>query len=185
MFRASELQTLMTAMQNQRLVPRTSSIGRLFDAIAALGQLSHKVSFEGQAAMALEFAASEEQLPPYDMLLTNDTPAQWNWQPMVHQILDDLEAEQPLAVISRRFHETLALGIVQVAERCRCPRVGLTGGCFQNDLLLRRARLHLSAAGFEVYTQQQVPPGDGGIALGQIWAAALMNRANSCKSDKE
>jgi hydrogenase maturation protein HypF len=178
LFSTSELEVLLAAMENPRLFPQTSSMGRLFDAVAALGRHHPQVSFEGQAAMALEFAASDEPLPPYDMPLVDNYPTQWDWRPMIGQILDDLQHGRPLAVVSRRFHEALAVATVRVAERCRCRRVGLTGGCFQNELLARRTQLHLSAAGFDVYTQQQVPPGDGGLALGQIWAAALMNEEN-------
>jgi hydrogenase maturation protein HypF len=179
MFSSSELETLVSAMDKPGFFPRTSSVGRLFDAVAALGQLSRKVSFEGQAAMDLEFAAADQDLPAYNMPLTGETPAQWDWGPMVQQILNDFRDGVPLSAVSRRFHETLAMAVVQVAERHRCQRVGLTGGCFQNELLRQRTELHLLAAGFDVYTQQQIPPGDGGIALGQIWAAALMNDGNS------
>jgi hydrogenase maturation protein HypF len=125
--------------------------------------------------MELEFAAADEELPPYEIELTDEQPAQWNWEPMLDQILDDLRGSETLKIVASRFHETLALAAVQIAQRCQCPRVGLTGGCFQNDQLRRRVHTRLSAVGFDVYTQYQIPPGDGGIALGQIWAAALMN----------
>jgi hydrogenase maturation protein HypF len=174
MFTASELEMLLSAMENPRLFPRTSSMGRLFDAVAALAELSWRVSFEGQAAMELEFAAVDQELPPYEIELTDEQPAQWNWEPMLDQMLNDLRGSQTRSVVATRFHESLALAAVQIAERCQCPRVGLTGGCFQNDQLRRRVHMRLSAAGFDVYTQYHVPPGDGGIALGQIWAAALM-----------
>jgi hydrogenase maturation protein HypF len=175
MFNVSELEMLLSAMENPRLFPRTSSMGRLFDAVAALSKLTRRVSFEGQAAMELEFAAADEELPPYEIELTDEQPAQWNWEPMLDQILDDLRGSETLKIVASRFHETLALAAVQIAQRCQCPRVGLTGGCFQNDQLRRRVHTRLSAVGFDVYTQYQIPPGDGGIALGQIWAAALMN----------
>ncbi len=175
-FSPTELDTLLSALKNPHLFPRTSSMGRLFDAVAALSGLSQRVSFEGQAAMALEFVASDEELPPYTVTLSDAQPAVWDWSPMLGQVIEDLHNGQPPGFVSGRFHETLARAAVQIAERTRCPRIGLTGGCFQNEQLCRRVQLHLSAAGFDVYTQRQVPPGDGGLALGQVWAAALLQQ---------
>ena len=87
-------------------------------------------------------------------------------------VLDDLGRGVPIGQISGRFHNALAELAVAIAQRVALPRVVLSGGCFQNALLSRRTSDRLRQAGFEVFTHRQVPPGDGGIALGQIYVAA-------------
>jgi hydrogenase maturation protein HypF len=79
--------------------------------------------------------------------------------------------------VAGRFHNALADLAVRLARQAACGRVVLTGGCFQNRWLTRRVRAQLSEAGFDVYTQRRVPPGDGGIALGQVLGAALQSGA--------
>jgi hydrogenase maturation protein HypF len=95
-----------------------------------------------------------------------------DWAPMIGQILADKERNMPVSKISLKFHHTLVEMIVRVARRLNQPRVVLTGGCFQNRYLLERAVFRLSAEGFQPYWPQRIPPNDGGIALGQIVAAA-------------
>jgi hydrogenase maturation protein HypF len=152
--------------------PRTSSVGRLFDAVAALCGLPAKITFEGQAAMALEFAADPEEPEAYPLPLSDGAPAVADWEPMIRAVLADRAAGQPVAGISARFHNALAHLAVEVARRWGGRRVVLSGGCFQNALLSERVRARLLEAGFQVYTHLQVPPGDGGIALGQLTIAA-------------
>lgn len=171
-FEPAELKTLMRMMKRSLHAPRTSSMGRLFDAVAALVGLPATVSFEGQAAMALEFAASGCHHGAYPMPVGESAPAVIDWGPLVRGVLDDLAAGMPAGRISARFHGALAEAAVTVAQRSGCSRVVLTGGCFQNALLDRLARERLTAAGFNVFTHQKVPPGDGGLALGQILVAA-------------
>jgi hydrogenase maturation protein HypF len=148
-------------------------MGRLFDAIAALCGLPSRVSFEGQAAMQLEFAAAPEDGSAYSLAIRDEGPWVIDWQPLVEQVLLDRSAGESVGCIAARFHNALAAVAVELATRAGCPRVALSGGCFQNRLLTERCLARLSEAGFEVYTHRQVPPGDGGIALGQILAAAL------------
>jgi hydrogenase maturation protein HypF len=92
---------------------------------------------------------------------------------MIQAVLADRAGGAPVGRISARFHNGLAEMAVAVARCVGCPTVALTGGCFQNDLLVRRVRKRLSTAGFQVYTHLKVPPGDGGIALGQVYVALL------------
>ena len=162
---------LIAALKRPKLFPRTSSLGRLFDAVAALCGLGDTVSFEGQAAMQLEFATDESETAAYNIQLADSTPFVADWGPMLQGILDDQLAGMPTGRIAARFHNSLAQLALSVARRVGCPRIVLTGGCFQNRLLTERTRLSLSKAGFEVYTQRLVPAGDGGLSLGQVLGA--------------
>ena len=157
--------------------PWTSSVGRLFDAVASIVGLRQQVTFEGQAAMELEFAIGGMQTDDGYPFQISNLKSQMNerlnidWQPMVSGILDDLERGVPVGRISARFHNTLAEIIVEVAERVGEEQVVLSGGCFQNIFLLERTIKKLESAGFIVYRHQRIPTNDGGISLGQIAAA--------------
>ena len=90
---------------------------------------------------------------------------------MVLEMLEDVRRTVPPSMISAKFHNTLAAIIVEAAGRIGEERVVLTGGCFQNKYLLERSVRRLREEGFHPYWHQRVPPNDGGIALGQIYAA--------------
>jgi len=162
--------------------PWTTSMGRLFDAVASLIGLCHRTSFEGQAAMAVEFAAVRAQSygenvgSGYSMdLLESDAPGgsqTLDWRPTIQAILEDLGKGVRPEHIAVRFHSGLAAGLVRVAQAAGLPRVVLSGGCFQNGLLLSLARQRLEEAGFAVYSHRLVPPNDGGLSLGQAVVAA-------------
>ncbi len=186
-FVPAELDTLLGMLRRGLQCPRTSSVGRLFDAVAAICGLPAVISFEGQAAMALEFAAdgagSRFPYRPYRSLevpssVATDTERDSrplsivDWEPMVRELLADRQAGVPLGQISSRFHATLAEMAATEARRWGGRQVVLTGGCFQNSVLTRLVRRRLAEDGFEVFTHQEVPPGDGGIALGQLMIAA-------------
>ena len=177
-FGPSELDTLLSLLSRSIHSPLTSSMGRLFDAVAALCGLPAVISFEGQAAMALEFAAQEVagevacRDDAYPLPLSDAVPAVADWEPLVRAVLGDRAAGEPVGRISIRFHNALAELAVAVARRCGCSQIVLTGGCFQNALLSDRVRSRLLESGFTVYTHRRVPPGDGGIALGQVAVAA-------------
>ena len=166
------MKTLFAAMARSVNSPRASSMGRLFDGVAALVGLPRVISFEGEAAMALEFAADETANDAYPLPLRSGTPLVADWEPLVRGVLADRAAGVPLGRISGRFHNALAELALATAQRAGVKQVALSGGCFQNALLSDRVGRRLSAAGFSVYTQRRVPPGDGGIALGQICVAA-------------
>ncbi len=225
-FSPTEQAGLRSMLRRRVNSPRTSSMGRLFDAIAALCGLGSRISFEGQAAMALEFAALEEptELPPQHLQglptpanppfqplepaepllayplpwiegaeqselpkkITGKPPQRDNaplglldWRPMVEAVLTDRAAGVPVGQISRGFHAALAEGILQAAQWAAVhwgvAQVALSGGCFQNSLLTQWAYHRLRQPGFTVFLHQQTPPGDGGIALGQILLAACQH----------
>jgi hydrogenase maturation protein HypF len=159
--------------------PLTTSAGRLFDGVAALLDLHQQVSFEGQAAMALEFAADQAEQGVYPLPISSNgagpdsaSPLQVDWAPLVKGIVADLRRGVGAHIIAARFHNSLVEGIVAVAKRVGAPRVALSGGCFQNRLLTERAASRLRSSDFEVLLHRQVPPNDGGISLGQIAVAA-------------
>ena len=155
--------------------PRTSSMGRLFDAVTALCGLGQEMTFEGQAAMKLEFAAEAEIAESYAIpLRASESGLVADWEPMIRQILDECLGGEPVGRISARFHNALAGLALDLARADNCREVVLTGGCFQNTLLTQRVRQRLLEGGFAVYAHQRVPPGDGGIALGQIFVAARL-----------
>jgi hydrogenase maturation protein HypF len=171
-FSDPELVILQQMLRQGINSPLTSSAGRLFDAVASILGLRHRVTFEGQAAMELEFSIQPgvEEIYPFE--LTDGLPCLVDWRPIVPEILIDLQNGQKLGGISAKFHNTLAETIVAIARRVGEPRIVLTGGCFQNRYLIERSVRRLSEAGFKPYWHQRVPPNDGGIALGQVVAAA-------------
>lgn len=173
-FTSGELAGLSQMLDSRLNCPRTSSAGRLFDAVAALCGVRQICSFEGQAAMELEFCADvQSQFRPYPFEVhTNDSVQVVDWIPMVSEILGDLRRKVTTSEISSRFHATLAEMMVAVARKVGIAQVVLTGGCFQNKLLLELASARLKAEGFSPILHRQVPPNDGGIALGQLVAAS-------------
>jgi hydrogenase maturation protein HypF len=165
---------VLTTMLTQRInSPLTTSAGRLFDAASAIVGLATVSSFEGQGAMALEFAASQDDPDPYPMAITKaEGPLVLDWGPMIEAMLTDIGAGIDAGIVASRFHAGLERGIVEVARQVGHPRVALTGGCFQNRVLTERTARALRADGFEVLLHSRVPPNDGGISLGQAIVAA-------------
>jgi hydrogenase maturation protein HypF len=173
-FEASTLATFLEALQRRSLFPRCSSMGRLFDAVAACCGFDQACSFEGQAAIALEHAADWSESGEYVFSLdSHRSPVVIDWRSAIEQLRGDLVAATPVPLVSARFHNGLARLAAEIVDRIGVPQVALTGGCFQNRLLLDRVTSRLSESGVAVYTQRRVPPGDGGIALGQLFGATL------------
>jgi hydrogenase maturation protein HypF len=182
-FGQAEAAILARAMARSLLTPRTTSMGRLFDAVAALVGLGATNRFEGEAAMALEFAADETGLAePYSIPLRPGEPALADWGPLIEAVLGDCRAGVSAGTICGRFHESLAALAEDVAVHVGVPRVVLTGGCFQNARLALRTRERLTRRGFDVRTPRAFPPNDGGISLGQVLVASrrFSGGAESC-----
>jgi hydrogenase maturation protein HypF len=155
----------------------TSSCGRLFDAVAAIIGLRHEVTFEGQAAIELEMIAGDSDAAPYSFELTEAQTWEVDFRPMIERMV---ASGEPPPVIAARFHNTVAEAIAETCRRIRgqsgLRRVCLSGGTFQNVRLLTRTLALLRAADFEVFLHADVPPNDGGIALGQAAIAAARMR---------
>jgi hydrogenase maturation protein HypF len=175
-FSKTELALIRQMLAKGINAPVTSSAGRLFDAVAALVGIRQQVTFEGQAAMELEALIEPGVIAVYPFELSNGVPQIIDWAPMIGEILVDLQKGVSQGAIAAKFHNTLAEMIIEVARQAVIPKVVLTGGCFQNSYLLEQAVQRLSQAGFKPYWHQRVPPNDGGIALGQIAAAARVIR---------
>jgi len=172
-FPAAHFPPLLAMLEKGVNAPLTSSAGRLFDAVASLVGLPQRVSFEGQAAMELEFAIDPHADGVYPFTFRRGTlPHVLDWQPMIEQILSELRQGVPREVIAAKFHRTLATMVVAVAKERSAKKVLLTGGCFQNRALLECCVQRLRAEGFQPFWHRHVPPNDGSIALGQIIAAA-------------
>lgn len=156
----------------------TSSMGRLFDAVASLLDLCHRTTYEGQAALQLESAASccLAEAQPYPFNVKEGKPLQVDVAPLLRAVIADWRAGVASAHVAARFHATVVALMRALARRLREARrlntVVLSGGVFQNAILLDAAVARLRADGFEVLVHQHVPPNDAGLALGQAVFAA-------------
>jgi hydrogenase maturation protein HypF len=181
-FGDGELGVLTRLLDTGFRSPWTTSAGRLFDGVASLLGLRHRAGFEGEAAMALEYAATGVAPDGYAFPLldaaTVGAPAgatgavMVDWAPAILELLADLEAGIPADRMAGRFHGGLVAAILAVAARTGVEPVALTGGCFQNRLLVEGAASALRSAGHRPLLHRQVPAGDGGLALGQVAVAA-------------
>jgi hydrogenase maturation protein HypF len=171
-FSQVDLTLLRQLLKKKINAPPTSSAGRLFDAVAALIGLRHVASFEGQAAMELEFAVQPMTDESYSFEISETSPHIVNWQPLIDSILNDLGHSVSTGSIAAKFHNTMTEIIVAVAKQIEEPKIMLTGGCFQNRYLTERTIRRLVAENFQPYWHQRIPPNDGGISLGQIVAAS-------------
>jgi hydrogenase maturation protein HypF len=165
-------------IERQVNAPLTSSCGRLFDAVASIADIRQEVNYEGQAAIELEMAADgygDEDPYPFELRATEDG---WviDTSAMFQALVKNVLASTPVGVISARFHNGLAEVLTRsaylVRQRTGLHRVCASGGTFNNRLLLRKLTALLEADGFEIFTQRQVPCGDGGLCLGQAMIAA-------------
>ncbi len=160
--------------------PKTSSLGRLFDGIAALIGLRTRVTFEGQAAMELEMIADRNARGIYAYEWTSGSRRKISTRPLIQGVIEDLRSGVSSAVISGKFHNTLIRLFTQLCREIRTEtgldRVALSGGSFQNAILLEGLMRSLSDQKFNVFTHTRVPANDGGVALGQAWVAAARTR---------
>jgi hydrogenase maturation protein HypF len=171
-FAESELMILQQMLRQGINSPLTSSAGRLFDAVASILGLRQRVSFEGQAAVELEYLIQPGIAEFYPFEINDGSTCIVDWAPMIPEILIDLQKGQPVGEICAKFHNTLTEIVVAIARKVGEPKIILTGGCFQNRYLVEQSVRKLLEAGFKPYFHQRVPPNDGGIALGQVVAAA-------------
>jgi hydrogenase maturation protein HypF len=138
-------------------------------------------NYEGQAAMLLEFTADENEHGEYPFSISEKEILIIDWQPMIENIITEINHNISNSIISARFHNTLAKIILHVANKLKFKKVILSGGCFQNAYLTEKTIRLLEANDFEVYWHQRIPPNDGGISVGQI--AAYLSSKNIKKED--
>jgi hydrogenase maturation protein HypF len=176
-----QLRAVETVLSAKINCPVTSSLGRLFDGIAAILGIRSKVNFEGQAAIELEDAADSTNKSLLSYTIRNQAESQQldlvtAIKELVQQKLQG--ASQP--ALAAAFHTTLIRSFVDITCRLRdqtgLNRAVLSGGCFQNRLLLEGCITELTGAGFDVFSHHLVPTNDGGISLGQALVAASKNR---------
>jgi hydrogenase maturation protein HypF len=177
---AEELSILKSQLRLKINTPLTSSMGRLFDAVAALCGIREQVNYEAQAAIEFEALADPDETSEYSFLIEPDeagkpSGAQINTFPMIEELINDLYNRERIPTISARFHNTVARMVVQVCDRIRKEhsiyQVVLSGGVWQNQSLLKRTSDLLAENAFTVYIHHQVPTNDGGLALGQAIVA--------------
>ena len=171
----SQRTLLATMLERDINSPLTSSAGRLFDAVAALLGFCQVSSFEGQAAMAVEFAAdraTRTALLPPAVVRANARNLVIDWGPLIAALISQCIDGATRENLAAALHDGLVEAIVETAGHIGLQRVMLTGGCFQNALLTERAVQRLRAAGFQPYWHHRIPPNDGGLAAGQIAFAA-------------
>ena len=177
-FTVEERKLLHSMIERGVNSPATSSMGRLFDAVASIARIRQVCRFEGQAAMELEFAAARTGPDDAYPFLVTGSEGAWvvDWEPLIRALLDDVARREATSAISHRFHNALALVIAEIGRRSVLEKVVLTGGCFQNRVLTECALRHIQACNRHAYWHQRVPPNDGGIALGQLIAASRRTR---------
>jgi len=184
-FDDAALKTIGVMLERRVNAPITTSTGRLFDAVASLAGIRQINVFEGQGAMELEFSIPQNggnSAYRINIRPLNNTGAepvsstsaprfQLDWANLVTDLLEDLRAGVPSGEISLKFHNGLVESIVDIACLAGQSRVVLSGGCFQNRYLTERTVARLREENFQPYWHQRIPPNDGGIALGQLYAA--------------
>lgn len=173
----------LLARPNDRML-RTSSVGRLFDAVASLLGLCHVARFEGEAAMMLEAAADRHVMRGYPVDLGNGDEWTVDVRTMIEHILRDRARGRSIGEIAGAFHIALCDLVVQGCERLRqdtgLETVVLTGGVFMNAFLLERVCAALAARHFRVLIPRDVPCNDGGLSLGQAYIATRALEEELC-----
>ncbi len=184
--KAVALRTARTMIDQDLNSPLTSSVGRLFDAVATLAMERDRVTYEGQAAMELEWLADgvvSDSVYPFDFVsVSKEESFDQTWlidtRPIIRSIAEDVRMRTRANIIARRFHSTMVEMIAIMCDRIRSAtsleEVVLSGGVFMNVLLTRETVQELRRRGFRVYCHRLVPPNDGGLCLGQLAIAAQL-----------
>jgi hydrogenase maturation protein HypF len=175
-----KLKVMVEMIQKGINCPPTSSLGRLFDGVAAIIGIRNQVNFEGQAAMELEMLAADDIDSIYDVewLMGKEDHISILPAPIIRGIVEDVQTGMSIAEIGIKFHKTLIALFSEICLGLRrdtdLNRVVLSGGCFQNSILLTGMIHALASRNFEVFAHRRVPTNDGGIALGQAIVAATI-----------
>ncbi|MBR4393720.1 MAG: hypothetical protein IKT07_06795, partial [Oscillospiraceae bacterium] len=158
--------------------PLSSGMGRLFDGVAAILGIKTRCSYEGQGAILLEAAVTPcDGVYQYRL---EGTPLRFDWREMIACIVEEKKNGVPVGSIAARFHNTLldmaAVMCAKTAEETGLHRVVLSGGTFQNQILVRHLPPLLREKGMEVFLHQRVSPNDEGLSLGQLMIADALLR---------
>ena len=180
---ANDVDVLRRMLAAEFNTPAVRGVGRYFDGIGALVLARSRARYEGQVAFELNMAADPMEQHPYEYAVDWSAPlVEIDLRPMVRQVVSDLVHSVAPSTIAARFHSTLVGATAFMARHValdlhggRRPTIVLTGGCFQNARLTEGVVSQLSAD-YDVVCHRRVPPGDGGIALGQAVIAAATER---------
>ena len=180
---SSVLTTIQHQINHRINTPLTSSIGRLFDAAAALAGIRQTINYEAQAAIEFEAIADPNEIGFYPFDITEETAFDGDQassciktyiidpSPLLKELVDDIKVHTPKPIISSRFHNGVAEMVKNVASTLRqdtgISQIALSGGVWQNTKLLTKTVVLLQSCNFTVLLHHQVPPNDGGISLGQ------------------
>ena len=171
---SKNLKMYLQILKNNFNTYRISSAGRLFDAVSSLLGLVHLAGYHAEAPMRLESIIDEQITETYDFEISDNI----SFKKSFSGIINDIKNGVKTSVISAKFHNTSAEIVLQTAKKMRektgIHKVVLSGGTFQNKYLLTKVENQLSENGFKVFSQEQIPSNDGGIALGQLIIGAKM-----------
>jgi hydrogenase maturation protein HypF len=184
----AEINIIRQQIEKKLNSPLTSSCGRLFDAVSALIGIRGEIKYEAQAAIELEMVAYDapDEVGEYPFSIVEQNGVSLiKIEDLLSAILQDIDGKTTPATIAARFHNTVARMVKEscqiISKKTGLSQVVLSGGVFQNRLLLRKTVGLLEAGGFKVFTHRQVPTNDGGISLGQ---AVIANFATGNEKER-
>jgi hydrogenase maturation protein HypF len=180
-YSGQQLKLFQTIINNKLNTPLTSSVGRLFDGVASLLNIIDNITFEGQAAMELEFLVSNfkpNKTYTFNWQYNHDICNYIDWRWMIKEIVNDYLEKESLSLIATKFHLTLVEIIRQISQVIDTKNIVLSGGCFQNKYLLENTINILRLNNFNPYWSQKIPINDGGLSVGQIAFIAMNNNKN-------
>ncbi len=186
----AEREAVLAMLASDRHCPPSSGVGRLFDAAASLLGVCDRNHHEAQSAMALEAAADRSDASSLDesllAIVEEGDRIELDHRPLLRRLVHGLERGESVPTLARRFHEAIANGFahaaIRIARRAGIARIGFSGGVFCNAILTQRVRSIVLHEGLDVLTHVQVPPNDGGIALGQAAVAAARRASHQIAS---
>lgn len=167
-----EVESVLNILQDKQFTGATSSMGRLFDCIAAMIGLIHEITYEAEGAINLEYIAGHTRSGHYPYTLFEGEPLRIGVAPIIRGVLRDLKKGVGVSTISAKFHKTIVRFSLEVVDKMstlyRTRIVCLSGGVFQNRLLLSEMVRVLEGAGYRVYVHKRLPTNDGCISYGQV-----------------
>ncbi|MEN8076549.1 carbamoyltransferase HypF [Clostridioides difficile] len=176
-FQNDSINVIKTMIDNNINSPKTSSIGRLFDGVASLIGFSNKITFEGESAIYLENISDEQNDEVYEFQIEEiDNNFILKFENIIKNIINDININKDIKIISKRFHNTIIKSTVEIAlkirEKSNINIIAISGGVFQNEILFRGIVNGLKEYGFQVLTHNNIPCNDSGISLGQLVIAS-------------